>query len=255
MTSPRLIALVTGAAKGIGHAVSIKLAKAGYDIAALDLSFAGLEDTRQAVAAAGGESLLIEADVANEKAWITALAEIEAWRGRLDLLVNNAGIAGPIVRLAKVSVEDFDRVYAVNVRGVFLGMKHCTPHLEKTKGAIVNVGSISGLTGGANTIAYTASKHAVTGMTMLAANELAARGVRVNAVCPAPTATDMIKALELRYKPEDPAEFHREFAKFIPMGRYGEPNEIADAIVYLASPQAAFITGVALPVDGGATAR
>jgi NAD(P)-dependent dehydrogenase (short-subunit alcohol dehydrogenase family) len=134
-------------------------------------------------------------------------------------------------------------------------MKHCAPLLAKTKGAIVNVGSISGLTGGANTIAYTASKHAVTGMTMLAANELAARGVRVNAVCPAPTATDMMRALEQRYKPEDPAAFHREFAKFIPMGRYGEPGEIADAIVFLASPQAAFITGAILPVDGGATAR
>lgn len=235
--------------------MSIKLAEAGYDVAILDLAVSALADTHKMISNGGGEALLIEADVAEEAAWERSMRTIEAWRGRLDLLVNNAGIAGPIDRLGNVRVADFDRVYAVNVRGVFLGMKHTAPLLEKTKGAIVNVGSISGLTGGANTIAYTASKHAVTGMTMLAANELASRGVRVNAVCPAPTATDMMKALELRYRPEDPAQFHREFAKFIPMGRYGDPSEIADAIVFLASPQAAFITGVTLPVDGGATAR
>lgn len=255
MSDIRRTALVTGAARGIGHAVAIKLAEAGFDVAAFDQSLDSLSGTCAAVIAAEARALPIAGDVSDEASWIAAVTAMEAWSGRLDLLVNNAGISGPIDPLQNVSVADFDRVYAVNVRGVFLGMKHCVELLARDKGVIVNVGSISGLTGGTNTIAYTASKHAVTGMTMLAANELAGRGVRVNAVCPAPTATDMIKALEERFKPADPERFHRDFAKFIPMGRYGQADEIADAILFLASPQATFITGVTLPVDGGVTAR
>jgi NAD(P)-dependent dehydrogenase (short-subunit alcohol dehydrogenase family) len=251
----RKIALVTGAARGIGRAAATRLAEAGYDLALFDLPGETVIETEAAVKAAKREVLSLAGDVSVETDWIAAATKTEARFGRLDLLVNNAGVSGPVGPLTEVSAEAFDRTLAINARGVFLGMKICAPYLIRTRGAIVNVGSISGLGGGKHTIAYAASKHAVTGMTMHAANELAAHGVRVNAVCPAPTATDMMESLALLHSPESPAAFHKNFVKFIPLGRYGEAGEIAAAITFLASDEAAFITGVALPIDGGALAR
>lgn len=254
MTKP--IALITGAAQGIGRATAGAFAQAGYDLALVDLSEASLAEVQAEAAAAGAEALAIGADVASEADWIRVTAAVSARFGRLQALVNNAGVSGPVAPLHEVSVASFDQVLAVNVRGVFLGMKHARALLLATPGScIVNVGSVSGLTGGSNTIAYTASKHAVTGITMLAANEFAPHGVRVNAVCPAPTDTAMMQALAAQMSPDDPARFHRSFAKFIPLARYAEAAEIAAAIVFLASPAAGFITGVALPVDGGVQAR
>jgi NAD(P)-dependent dehydrogenase (short-subunit alcohol dehydrogenase family) len=150
--------------------------------------------------------------------------------------------------------EHFEQVLKVNTLGVFLGMKTAKALLAETRGVIVNIGSVSGLGGGRNTAAYTASKHAVSGLTQLGAVEFAELGVRVNAVCPAPTNTDMMVALANHMAPEDPAAFHERFVRIIPMGRYGEPSEIADAVVFLAGDGASFITGALLPVDGGVKA-
>jgi 3alpha(or 20beta)-hydroxysteroid dehydrogenase len=257
MSAPKLrrIALVTGAGRGIGRATAARLAETGCDVALFDLPGESMVETEAAVKAAGRASLCIAGDVADESDWIAAIEKVRARFKRLDVLVNNAGVSGPVGPLTAISVEAFDRTMAINARGVFLGMKMCAPLLVETKGAIVNVGSISGLGGGKHTLAYSASKHAVTGMTMLAANEFAAQGVRVNAVCPAPTATDMMQALAMLHAPENPDKFHKNFVKFIPLGRYGEADEIAAAIAFLASDDARFITGVALPVDGGALAR
>lgn len=249
------VALVTGAARGIGLAAVGALARAGADVAVFDLPGADLTDAVAAVAGAGRRSLRISGDVSREADWARALSgTLEAF-GRLDLLVNNAGISGPIGPLTECSVEAFDQVHAVNTRGVFLGIRTCAGALTETRGAIVNVSSISGIGGGRNTVAYTASKHAVIGMTKLAAMEFADKGVRVNAVCPAPIVTDMTAALANQYRPDAPDEFAREFAKGIPLGRYGQPSEVADAIVFLAGDAASFITGAALPVDGGIRAR
>jgi 3alpha(or 20beta)-hydroxysteroid dehydrogenase len=248
-------ALVTGAARGIGAATAEKLARAGADIAGLDLQGADLSATDAAVRAAGRRFLPLLGDVSQEADWAQALARVQQDFGRLDILVNNAGVGGPVGPLTRCSTADFDRVMAVNARGVFLGMKLGAPLLKTTRGAIVNVASVAGLGGGQWTIAYTASKHAVVGMTQLAAAELAHFGVRVNAVCPAPTATEMMTQVEARHRPDDPEAFRAEFVKIIPLGRYGEPNEIADAIVFLASDAASFITGAAIPVDGGCKAR
>jgi NAD(P)-dependent dehydrogenase (short-subunit alcohol dehydrogenase family) len=249
------VALVTGAAKGIGLAASDALALAGADVALFDLPGADMNAAVAAVAAHGRRSIVISGDVSVESDWARALgATLEAF-GRLNVLVNNAGITGPVGPLVDCSVAAFDQVHAVNTRGVFLGIRTCAEALAATRGSIVNVSSISGIGGGRNTIAYTASKHAVIGMTKLAAMEFSDRGVRVNAVCPAPIVTDMTAALANQYRPEDPEGFSREFAKGIPLGRYGQPAEVADAIVFLAGDTASFITGAALPVDGGIRAR
>jgi 3alpha(or 20beta)-hydroxysteroid dehydrogenase len=251
----RRVAFITGGAKGIGRATAAAFVRAGHEVFLFDMPGSGAEQTLADVCAGQVSGGVFEGDVSIEADWRSAKVACLARLGRIDVLVNNAGISGPLGPLIDCEVADFDRVHAVNTRGTFLGMKIIAPSLPDGEGAIVNVSSISGLGGGRNMVAYTASKHAVVGMTKLAAMELADRGVRVNAVCPAPTHTDMTQALAMHYRSEDPDGFSAEFAKFIPMGRYGQPSEIADAIVFLSSPAASFITGVALPVDGGALAR
>jgi len=251
----RKVALVTGAARGIGRATAVALGAAGYDLVLFDLPDTPLDEVALQLRALCSHAVTIPGDVSVETDWERAIEQCVAAFGRLDALVNNAGISGPIGPLVDCPVEAFDRVHAVNTRGVFLGLKHSLEALSVHRGSVVNVSSISGLGGGRNTVAYTASKHAVVGMTKLAAMEFSARGVCVNAVCPAPTSTDMTLALARQMRPDDPDSFAGEFARFIPLGRYGEPPEIAATIVFLASDAASFITGVALPVDGGACAR
>jgi NAD(P)-dependent dehydrogenase (short-subunit alcohol dehydrogenase family) len=241
------VAIVTGAARGIGSAAVRRLVDDGAHVLALDLPGAqmALQDPR---------IVAFEGDVAEAEDWQRAVELAVARFGRLDILVNNAGISGFIGPLVDYPVESFDRVMAVNARGVFLGMKHSAPAMADG-GSIVNISSISGIGGGANTLAYTASKHAVIGMTKLAAIEFAPRRIRVNAVCPAPTATEMMFELAREKSPGDLEGFRRSFEQHIPLGRYGEATEVAAAIAFLASDQASFSTGAVLTVDGGMRAR
>jgi 3alpha(or 20beta)-hydroxysteroid dehydrogenase len=244
------VALVTGAAQGIGRAIAARLAAAGADVALLDLAGADLDATAGAVAQSNQRSLPLHGDVSCSADWQHAIERVMQTFGRLDILVNNAGIAGPIRPLVEYPEDAFDQVLAVNVRGVFLGMKYATPAMQ-AGGSIVNIASVSGLSGSRNIMAYTASKHAVIGMTKNAALELAAHGIRVNAVCPAPTATDMVRRLENTLAPDNPLAVRQRLQESIPLQRYGEPHEIAAAVAFLAGPQASFITGAALTVDGG----
>ena len=243
-----LVALVTGAARGIGLATAQQMALAGARIVAFDLAGSPWSELR----AAGVQELLeVEGDVGHGPDWERALAGTLERFGRIDVLVNNAGIAGEIAPLVECNDDMFDEVMRVNARGVFLGLKHGARAMMGRGGSIVNVASVSGIGGGRFTIAYTASKHAVVGMTKLAAVELARAGIRVNAVCPAPTSTEMVFSMERSVSPDDPAAVRRGMTRMIPLGRYAEPAEIAQLIVFLASDASSFMTGTAIPIDGG----
>jgi 3alpha(or 20beta)-hydroxysteroid dehydrogenase len=241
------VALVTGAARGIGLAVVRQLAAGGAQVAGWDVPGA---DWRDAAQAAGAHWLPLHGDVGSAPDWERLVAATLERFGRLDVLVNNAGISGEIGPLTDYDDAMFDEVMRVNARGVYLGMKHAARAMKGRGGAIVNLSSVSGLGGGRFTVAYTASKHAVVGMTKLAASELASQRIRVNAVCPAPTGTEMMFEMERTQSPADPELVRRAMTRMIPLGRYGEPEEIAAAVCFLASDAASFISGVALPVDG-----
>src|SRR5215211_182189 len=219
------VAVVTGAAGGIGRATGARFASEGASVVAVDLAGSDLEGTVRLIEELGGTGLAVTADVSRdaEVAGYVRTA-IDAFGG-VDILFNNAGIEGAVAPLTDYPEEEFDRVLAINVKGVWLGLKHAAPAIAaRGGGAIVNTSSIAGLSGSAVAIAYSASKHAVIGMTKSAALGLAAQHIRVNAVCPAPIETRMMRSLEESVMPGKAQEAHAQFAARIPLGRYGEPE-------------------------------
>jgi 3alpha(or 20beta)-hydroxysteroid dehydrogenase len=247
---PRLegkVALITGAAGGIGAAAARRLAEDG---ARLVLSDADLEGARRLARELGDERAdAIEHDVTSEERWQAVLAHALEAHGRLDVLVNNAGVflAAP---LTETSVADFRRVLDVNATGVFLGMRTVAPAMvERGSGSIINISSVAGLTGAPMLTAYSASKWAVRGMSKVAARELAQFGVRVNSLHPGQIDTDM----NTRQREKTPELIDR-LIRGIPLGRIGAPEEVAHAIAYLASDESVYVTGAELAIDGGVTA-
>jgi NAD(P)-dependent dehydrogenase (short-subunit alcohol dehydrogenase family) len=247
------VALVTGGGSGIGRASALAFARLGARVAVCDINSGGGQDTVRQIESAVGEARFFKADVSDEQQ-VEALIGgcVEAF-GRLDYAHNNAGIAEESAPLHAADRASFDRVLAVNVVGVWLCLKYeARLMLRQGSGAIVNTASLAGLIGFPNHVAYATSKHAVIGITRTAALEYAQAGIRVNAVCPAFVDTPMVAALVAAGGPSTSLE---RLAHMQPMGRIGTVEEVAEAVVWLCSDAAAFITGVALPIDGGTTAR
>lgn len=247
------VALVTGAGSGIGRASALAFAREGARVVVSDINHAGGAQTVRAIEALEGEACFVAADVSNE-AQVEALVAgcLEAF-GRLDFAHNNAGIAGPPTPIHDVEQNSFERVLSVNLIGVWLCLKHeARVMLRQGSGAIVNTASLAGLIGFPMHVAYSASKHAVVGITRTAALEYAQSGIRVNAVCPAFIQTPMVEGLTGEGGPRMSLE---RLARMQPMGRLGTAEEVAQSVVWLCSESASFITGIALPIDGGTTAR
>ncbi len=258
MAASRLIgkiALVTGAAQGIGLASAAAIACEGADIVGLDLPGTDWSRLQAAVAANGRRLLHLEGDVADEGAWSQTVKAVLQAFGRIDVLFNNAGISGPRSPLRDYPVAAFDEVMRVNCRGVFLGMQAGAELMTGRGGSIINMSSVSGLGGGRFLLAYNASKHAVIGMTKVGAVEFAADGIRVNAICPSMTDTPMMRSIETGKSTGEIAKMRDQLTALIPIARYAAPEEIAAVVVFLASDESSFVNGVAIPVDGGLKAQ
>lgn len=240
--------LVTGAAGGIGRATAVALAEEGASVAIADLESAreGGEETVGLVEAAGGKALFVPCDVTSPEDNDRLVAETVSAFGRLDFAHNNAGVFG-VGSITDIDDAEFHRVMAINLNSVWYGVRAEVREMRsRGGGAIVNSASMAGLAGGPKTASYTTSKHAVIGLTRAAACDYADENIRVNAVCPGPTHTPLTSGLT-----------EERLARILPklmIHRMGEAAEIADAVVWLLSDRASFVTGAAIPVDGGATA-
>ncbi len=241
------VAVVTGGSSGIGRASAVRFAREGARVVIADVNREGSEETVRMIGDTGGIARFIPTDV-SRSADVAAMIEatVEAF-GRLDYALNNAGINVPPQPVTEMPEEAWDRVIAINLKGIWLCLKYEVARmLRQGGGAIVNMASVQGLGGGANTSAYAASKHGVIGLTRSVALEVARQGIRVNAVCPATIRTPMYE----RITGGGPEVEARQAAAH-PIGRIGEPEEVAEAVIWLCSDAASFTTGHALAVDGG----
>ena len=242
------VAMITGAASGLGRATALLFAERGAKVVVSDMAIEGGQETVKMIQDMGGEATFIACNVAKEEEIINLITKTVEVYGRIDCGINNAGIGGIWTSTHKYPTDNFEQVMAVNSTGVFLCMREeLKVMMQQGSGAIVNVASVAGLSGFPNNVAYSASKHAVVGMTKSAGLEYAKKGIRVNAACPVFTITPMVTGMfDLL---GDDMKDKMEAA--IPMKRFGQPNEIAEAIVWLCSDSASYITAHALPIDGG----
>ena len=246
------VAIITGGASGLGRATALLFANEGAKVVVADIS----ADTGEKVAArirdAGGDAIAVKTDVGNEEEVKALVAATVGKYGRLDIAFNNAGIGGDAAKVGDYSTEVWNRVININLTSVFLCMKHeLGPMLEQGSGSIINCSSMLGTVAFATAPAYVAAKHGVIGLTKTAALEYAEEGIRVNAICPGFVAT----ALTTNENDDPNAELNAFYSGITPQGRMGTSEEIAEAVLYLASDAAGFTTGMAMVVDGGYTAR
>ena len=246
------VALITGGGGGIGRATALGFALRGAKVMVVDADATSGQASADIISQRGGSAAFVQADVtqsASVQAYVKKTVDLY---GRIDCFFNNAGIEGTVAPTHEYDEAMFDRVIAVNLKGVFLGMRYVIPvMLSQGGGAICNTASVAGLFGGAGMSAYVASKHAVLGMTKVASSDVAALGVRVNAVCPGPVETRMMRSLEAQRNPNDPQAAYRANAATAPSGRYTQPEEVANVVMYLCSDLSGNVTGTQIVVDGG----
>jgi NAD(P)-dependent dehydrogenase (short-subunit alcohol dehydrogenase family) len=246
--------VVTGAGQGIGRAIAERLAAEGACVGLVDLPGAA-EEAARAIRDAGGEALALEADV-SVRDQITAAVDATAERWGLHGIVNNAGTNGVAADVPDYPEDVFDRVIAINLKGTWLGIQAAYPHLRRAGGGvIVNMASTAGHVGYPGLPAYTASKHAVIGLTKSVAVEGAPHGIRANAICPSGVDTPMLRKSQHDLAPDDPERARDMLLANKPLGRFAEAEEIAALAAFLLSDEAAFITGAPLLIDGGQVAR
>ena len=246
------VTLVTGAGSGIGRATALACAREGARVVAADITVDGGQETVAMIRRNGGEATFVTANVTQATEVEALVAAAVAAYGRIDCAHNNAGIEGVLATTADYPEDDWERVIAVNLKGVWLCMKYELPQmLRQGGGAIVNTASLAGLVGAMRMSAYVASKHGVVGLTKTAALEYAKMGIRVNTVCPGIIHTAMVERIFLSRRPDIAARL----AASEPVGRLGTPEEVAEAVVWLCSDAASFVTGHAMTVDGGMHAQ
>ena len=241
------VAIVTGAKRGLGQAFAHLLAREGAKVVATDIDFDGAAMAKQREQ----DTLLLCQDVRSEERWLSVIDETETEFGPVSILVNNAGVTSPKTggSIQNTSLDDFNRIVSINQTGVFLGMKTVLPSMRRAGGgSIINISSVSGLIGKEHTIAYTASKFAVRGMSKVAAIEYGPHNIRVNSIHPGPIDTQMLYAPDGSMRP-----VIKNIMETLPAGRFGNPEEIAQMVLLLASDEMKFATGAEFVIDGGMT--
>ena len=241
------VAIVTGAGQGLGESVALRFAAEGARVAVVDLNPQTAAETVEKIRQAGGDAIVVVADCSDEQETQRMAAATVEHYGRIDILVNNAAIFGDVAPVYEIDAEVWDRVIRVNLRGPFLCSKAVIPQMKRQGGgSIVCVSSMSGVSGNENQADYNTSKHGLIGLTRCIAQDCGLDGIRANAVCPTGMNTPMMA--------NTPAENVAPYAAMTLMSRFAEPSEVANAILFLASDEASYITGAVLMVDGGATA-
>lgn len=246
------VCIVTGAGSGIGRAIAELFAEAGAVVCVADIQKAAGAETVERIQSAGGQAYALEVNVADPSSCGSLVQKVLSQSGRLDVLVNNAGV-GHVGTILTTSPEDLQRLWSINLMGAYHLSREILPHMIKAgRGSIINLGSIAGVIGMEDRFAYTVTKHAIVGMTRAMAMDHGTTGVRINAICPGRTITPFVEARMKEYP--DPEKFEKQLAAPHVLKRMAQPAEIASMAVYLASDASSFVTGAALMVDGGYTA-
>jgi NAD(P)-dependent dehydrogenase (short-subunit alcohol dehydrogenase family) len=242
------VALVTGSASGIGRQSAIRFAEEGADVAVADIDADKGKETAELAAEHGVETEFFETDVAESTSVAETVEQTVETFGQLDYLHNNAGIEGEQTYTADQSEDTWEQVISVNLKGIWLGLKHATPHLLESEqgGNVVNTASTTGVRGAEYISPYVASKHGVVGLTKTAAREYGGQGMRVNAICPGPVDTPLVKRFTA-----DEQERRQNMISDVPLGRFADPAEIASTVVWLCSAESSYVNGNIMLVDGG----
>ncbi len=248
------VVVITGAAGYIGKASAKLFAKEGANLVLVDKKKEILDEAINEIGLKDGQFIIVEADVTKEEDVKKYVSKTIQQYGKIDALFNNAGIEGNVAYVLEDTVDNYEKVMSVNVTGVFLGLKYAIKEMLKQGfGSIINTASDAGISSAQGLGAYVASKHAVIGLTKTAASECADKGIRINSICPSSINSRLMNSLEKGSG--DPTKARTEYTEKIPMKRYGEPSEVAEVVLFLASPRSSFVTGSAYYVDGGRLAK